>query len=372
MYQSQVRPDKGGRKLVAQSQPKQHSSSPRTHRDATLTFHSFLQSYLFQPGLFRGAMLALGTVSLMASLSACGGVTYRNLGTTSAGTESTTLSLSRISCGTQSLTGSQSKDCSVYLSRTASGPTTVKLSSSNAALEVPAAVTVQSGATSTGFKAVSSAVTRAVSVTIKGNEGGVTKTDVITLYPEVAGTASLTKLSCGTQTLTGPTKKACSVYLSEAAHSPVTVSLSSSNRALQVPSSVTVPAGSATAGFTATASTVKASEKVTLTGSWKGVSESDVIQLDASETQPQPTTQHEVKLDWNAPSSTPVPIVGYKVYRATGGSSNYALLNSTLDATTSYTDSTVGSGLTYDYVVRSVDSSGVESAPSNETLVTIP
>jgi fibronectin type 3 domain-containing protein len=39
---------------------------------------------------------------------------------------------------------------------------------------------------------------------------------------------------------------------------------------------------------------------------------------------------------------------------------------------TTYVDSTVQSGMTYSYEVKSVDSSGVESSPSNVISVTIP
>jgi fibronectin type 3 domain-containing protein len=35
-------------------------------------------------------------------------------------------------------------------------------------------------------------------------------------------------------------------------------------------------------------------------------------------------------------------------------------------------DSTVQAGLIYDYYITSVDSSGVESAPSNQAAATIP
>jgi fibronectin type 3 domain-containing protein len=80
---------------------------------------------------------------------------------------------------------------------------------------------------------------------------------------------------------------------------------------------------------------------------------------------------HQVDLSWNAPSNSPVPIVGYNIYRSTGGSA-YQLLNSSVDTQTTYVDSAVQSGSTYDYIVESVDSSGVESVPSNEVTVTIP
>jgi len=43
-----------------------------------------------------------------------------------------------------------------------------------------------------------------------------------------------------------------------------------------------------------------------------------------------------------------------------------------VDTQTTYVDSTPQSGLSYDYVVKSADASGAESAPSNVTSVTIP
>jgi len=81
---------------------------------------------------------------------------------------------------------------------------------------------------------------------------------------------------------------------------------------------------------------------------------------------------HEVALTWNAPSSSSVPITGYHVYRSTGSSSSYSLLTSSEDTQTTYTDSAVQSGQTYSYYVKSVDSAGDESAPSNSTTVSIP
>jgi hypothetical protein len=83
------------------------------------------------------------------------------------------------------------------------------------------------------------------------------------------------------------------------------------------------------------------------------------------------TTPHEVDLSWTAPASSADPVAGYNVYRSTGSGANQ-LLNASVLTATSYVDSTVVSGTTYTYSVKSVDSSGVESAASNQTTVTIP
>jgi len=84
------------------------------------------------------------------------------------------------------------------------------------------------------------------------------------------------------------------------------------------------------------------------------------------------TVIHQVDLSWDAPSSSADPIVGYNIYRSPGGSSTYQLVNSSVDSQTTYVDSTVQTGLTYDYYVESVDLAGVESVPSNEVAATVP
>jgi len=80
---------------------------------------------------------------------------------------------------------------------------------------------------------------------------------------------------------------------------------------------------------------------------------------------------HQVDLNWVAPTGSSVPITGYNVYRAARGTGAFALLNSGGTQTT-YVDTTVLGTQSYDYIVKSVDSTGTESAPSNTTTVTVP
>lgn len=80
---------------------------------------------------------------------------------------------------------------------------------------------------------------------------------------------------------------------------------------------------------------------------------------------------HAVDLSWEAPSSSADPIAGYRIYRSTGGSSSYQLLNSSVDTQTAFTDSSVQVGLNYNYYVTSVADSGEESTPSNTTSVAV-
>jgi fibronectin type 3 domain-containing protein len=82
-------------------------------------------------------------------------------------------------------------------------------------------------------------------------------------------------------------------------------------------------------------------------------------------------TPHEVDLSWTAPGSSADPVVGYNVYRSTGGGADQ-LINASVLTATSYVEGTVVSGSTCSYTVKSVDSSGVESVASNPITVTIP
>jgi fibronectin type 3 domain-containing protein len=86
------------------------------------------------------------------------------------------------------------------------------------------------------------------------------------------------------------------------------------------------------------------------------------------------STSYEVNLTWDAPTDSSDPVAGYNVYRAPSGGTSYQQLNTTvLPLTpTTYVDTTVQDGQTYDYIVESVDASGGTSAPSNMASVSIP
>ena len=79
--------------------------------------------------------------------------------------------------------------------------------------------------------------------------------------------------------------------------------------------------------------------------------------------------QHTVTLTWQAGSPN---TAGYNVYRGTVSGGPYARINMALQAATSYVDNTVQAGNTYFYAVTSVDSSGMESAFSNQVTAAIP
>jgi Abnormal spindle-like microcephaly-assoc'd, ASPM-SPD-2-Hydin/Transmembrane protein 131-like N-terminal len=79
---------------------------------------------------------------------------------------------------------------------------------------------------------------------------------------------------------------------------------------------------------------------------------------------------HAVDLQWQASSSSGV--VGYDVYRSTVSGGSYGKLTSSPVAGTSYSDTSVSSGVEYFYVVTAVNSNGTESTFSNQVATTIP
>ncbi len=80
-------------------------------------------------------------------------------------------------------------------------------------------------------------------------------------------------------------------------------------------------------------------------------------------------SQHSVALSWSGSTSQ---VIGYNIYRRIGSSGSYTKLNSSINTITSYTDTAVQSGQTYDYVTTAVDASNVESAYSNQATASIP
>jgi hypothetical protein len=81
--------------------------------------------------------------------------------------------------------------------------------------------------------------------------------------------------------------------------------------------------------------------------------------------------QHGIALTWNAPVSSPDPVVGYNIYRSIGGTA-FELVNASVNSQVDYSDTAIQSGLTYTYVVTSVDVLGQESEPSNQASATVP
>ena len=184
---------------------------------------------------------------------------------------SLTLSLTSVTGGTSSPTGT------VTLSGPApSGGAVVSLSSNNPAVaSVPASgsMTVPAGATTATFPMNTSAVATSTTVTISASSGG-TLTASLTVIPPVVSSLALNPSSVtggpllgsstGTVTLNGP-----------APDGGAFVSLSSSNPSVAtVPGSVTIAPGATTATFPVNTSVVITSQTVTISGSYNNTTRS--------------------------------------------------------------------------------------------------
>jgi hypothetical protein len=179
------------------------------------------------------------------------------------------------------------------------------------------------------------------------------------IYTEsIVPTSALTGLSC---TAPSSATVACTVTIAPAAPSGgVVVTLLSGSNAITVPSSVTVAAGDTSASFSGTVN------PVVLTAQAGTVTETSTVNLAAVV-----TVAYEVNLTWDAPETSPDPVVGYEVFRAPGDSTMYSQINIDPVTVTAFTDDAVVEG-TYDYVVESVDAAGINSAPSNVAQVPVP
>ena len=286
---------------------------------------------------------------------------------------STAPTLSAFSCSSSSMTGPGSITCTPTLSGAApNGGVTVSVSSSSSTVAAPNAVTVQAGATSAPFTASVSSFSSAQTVTLSASAGGVSKTFALQLTPATPTlSVNATNISFGNVTVNSQATQ--------------TVTLTSSGTA-----SVTVNAAAVTGtGFTVSGSgfpvTLNPGQTLNLsvqfaptaagaaTGQLKITSNSStnssaLVALTATGQ----AQAYAVDLSWNSPTDLSDPVVGYNIYRTPSGASSYAQINSSQNPPTAFTDATVISGQAYDYIVKSVDAAGTESAPSNSTTVAIP
>ena len=135
--------------------------------------------------------------------------------------------VSAVSCTSASLTGSGTDVCTVTLNAAApSGGLIVNLSSSSAAVTLPAAVTVASGATSAVFTATAASVSTAQTATLTANANGVSKCFALQLNAAISSLGiSTSSLDFGI--LPVNTTASQPVTLTSTGAAPVTISAAS-------------------------------------------------------------------------------------------------------------------------------------------------
>jgi hypothetical protein len=206
-------------------------------------------------------------------------------------------------------------------------------------------------------------------ITATNSTGNVTS-NAATLTVNTPGQLTSNPLSLNFNNVSVGSSSTLSVTLTNSGGSAVTISNVSiagpGFGASGVPTGTTLNTGqSATLNATFTpAASGSVAGSVTLTSN--AANSPTTIALSGTAVQP---IQHSVALSWVASTST---VSGYNIYQGTVSGGPYAKLTSALDASTSYTDSTVQSGLSYFYVVTAVDGNNVESVYSSVVSALIP
>jgi hypothetical protein len=131
---------------------------------------------------------------------------------------------------------------------------------------------------------------------------------------------------------------------------------------------VTVPAGKSV-NFTVTFAPQGTGTATGSVSFYSNASNSPAVQTWTGVGTQQQKQSHTVALSWNPSTSQ---VIGYNVYRGKASGGPYGKLNSSVDPSTAYTDSTVQNGSTYYYVTTAVNSQGQESTYSNEAQAVVP
>lgn len=203
-------------------------------------------------------------------------------------------------------------------------------------------------------------------ITVTGSGGGLLQSTTVTLTvtapPNFTIAASPASLSVirgkeGTSTIT--------TAIGGGFSNAITLSASGVPAGTTVsfgPSPIPAPgAGSSAMTITVGSSTAAGTYAIIVTGTGGGMQHSTTVNL---------TVAMHVALSWNASISSGV--IGYNAYRSTTSEGPYTKLNSALLTATSYSDQNVVNGPTYYYVTTAVNTSGVESAYSNQAVATVP
>ena len=159
----------------------------------------------------------------------------------------------------------------------ASGAVVTLTSSNPAAAAVPASITVPSGAVTGTFSITTTAVTAPTGVTISASYSGLSQSATLTVMPSAA---VLSGVQCAPSSISSGAVSACTVNLTSAAPAGgVIVNLSDNSSWLTVPASISIPAGSSSATFNATAGTIASNQSVTVTATLSGISKTATLTL---------------------------------------------------------------------------------------------
>jgi hypothetical protein len=290
------------------------------------------------------------------------------LGASTAGFASTP-TLNRISFVKTSYNTTGTDTCRAFLNGSIGTHLYISLSSNNSAVQVPSQIMVSLNADSKGFNATIGAVKTAQTATITARLNGISKTFKITVSPAPAPTAAkltvnATSIGFGTAFLNTPEEQ--QVTLSSTGTAAVTVNSATVSGTGFSLSGATLPATLNPGQSTVVNVRFNPTSTGSRTGQLAIASSASNIAIPLSGT----GVSHQVNLSWNAPNDSSV--VAFNIYRTASGSTSFQRVNGSVETDTAYSDTSVQSGGKYSYMVKSVDSSGKESGPSNSISVAVP
>jgi len=187
--------------------------------------------------------------------------------------------LSGLTCTPAIVNTPGSASCTAMLSAAApAGGALIALSSSDAALTVPASMTIAAGAASATFAATAGAITTNSTVVVTASFNGSSQSASLAL----AVPLTITSLVCTPTTLSSGASSSCTVNLSGQSPSGGTsVAVSDNSAGLTVPASVTVAAGATSGTFAATAGTITTASNGVVTVTLNGSSRTASLTLTA-------------------------------------------------------------------------------------------
>jgi uncharacterized protein (TIGR03437 family) len=204
-------------------------------------------------GVTTGAFNA-ATGTLASNLTATVTASYNSSSAPATINLVATIVVSSLTCNPTSLGPNATSSCTVTLSNPApGGGAVVSLTSNNPLLTTPASVTVLAGSTTAAFTATAGNITVSQTGSVTAGYNGSSQPVSISLVPLAV---QVTSLLCNLTGLMSAGTTTCTATLSQTVAANTPVSLTSSSPLLSVPAGVTVPAGSNSAGFSATAGTI--------------------------------------------------------------------------------------------------------------------
>ena len=323
-----------------------------------------------------GSGLATGVAAGSTTIQAASGANYGYTGlTVTAAPGGFTISASPASLsviqgnqGNSTITTAISGGFNSAISLSASGmPTGTTVSFSPNPIAAPG-----SGSSGMTITVGTSTAVGSYPITVTGNGGGVQQSTTVTLTVTAAAnftisaapaSLSIAQGNQGTSTIT--------TAISVGFNSTIGLSVSGMPAGATVsfnPQTIPAPgSGTSTMTITVGTSTPTGTYPITVTGNGGGIQQTATVALTVTA---QGTQGEQVALSWTA--STSPGIAGYNAFRSMTSGGPYTQLNSSLISNVNYMDQTAQSGNTYYYVTTAVNSQGMQSAYSNESVATVP